>query len=143
MLKALVIFLSLAGAAAAQPNGPVGTWLAEDIAGGGVIDRLQTTLVIAEDGPRIANIGAVALLGASQAALLAQFDLAGFAVSAGSACSSGKMKESIVLKAMNVEPALATSFLRISFGPATSEQNVDAFLTEWRRVAERTAAKAA
>ena len=100
-------------------------------------------VVIAEDGPRIANIGAVALLGASQAALLAQFDLAGFAVSAGSACSSGKVKESIVLKAMNVEPALATSFLRISFGPATSEQNVDAFLTEWRRVAERTAAKAA
>ena len=100
-------------------------------------------VVIAADSPRIANIGAVALPGASQAALLAQFDLAGFAVSAGSACSSGKMKESAVLKAMDVAPDLATSFLRISFGPATSEADIDAFLAEWRQVAERTAAKAA
>jgi cysteine desulfurase len=100
-------------------------------------------VVIAEDSPRIANIGAVALPGASQAALFAQFDLAGFAVSAGSACSSGKMKESAVLAAMNVAPELATSFLRISFGPATSEQDIDALLAEWRRIAERAAAKAA
>lgn len=99
--------------------------------------------IIAEAGPRIANIGAVALPGASQASLLAQFDLAGFAVSAGSACASGKMKQSEVLAAMRVEPELASSFLRISFGPATSEADVDAFLAEWRRIAERAQAKAA
>jgi cysteine desulfurase len=100
-------------------------------------------VVIAEESPRIANIGAVALPGASQAGLLAQFDLAGFAVSAGSACSSGKMKESPVLKAMNADPAIVSSFLRISFGPQTSEADVDAFLAEWQRIAERAAARAA
>jgi cysteine desulfurase len=100
-------------------------------------------IVIAEGAPRIPNIGSVALPGASQAGLLAQFDLAGFAVSAGSACSSGKMKESQVLKAMAVEPEIASSFLRISFGPATSEMEVDSFLAEWRRIAERASAKAA
>ena len=100
-------------------------------------------VVVAEDSRRIPNIGAVALPGASQASLLAQFDLAGFAVSAGSACSSGKMKESAVLKAMDADPEIASSFLRVSFGPTTSEQEVDAFLAEWRRVADRAATRAA
>ncbi len=100
-------------------------------------------VVIAEGAPRISNIGAVALPGASQASLLVQFDLAGFAVSAGSACSSGKMKQSTVLAAMGIAPEIASSFLRISFGPTTSEADVEAFLAEWRRIADRANAKAA
>ncbi len=70
-------------------------------------------------------------------------DLAGFAVSAGSACSSGAMKESRVLKAMQVDPTIASSCLRISFGPSTSEGDVDRFLAEWTRIAERAAQRAA
>lgn len=100
-------------------------------------------VVIAEGSERIANIGAIALPGGQSSGLLVQFDLAGFAVSAGSACSSGAMKESRVLKAMQVNPAIASSFLRISFGPSTSAENVDAFLAEWRRIAERAAQRAA
>jgi cysteine desulfurase len=100
-------------------------------------------VVVAEDSPRIANIGALALPGANQASLLVQFDLAGFAVSAGSACSSGKMKESAVLSAMGVPAEIASSFLRISFGPDTREADIDAFLDEWRRIAERSAQRAA
>lgn len=100
-------------------------------------------IVIAEGSPRIATIGAVALPGADQASLLVQFDLAGFAVSAGSACSSGKMKQSEVLAAMRVAADIASSFLRISFGPSTSQADIDAFLNEWRRIAERAGARAA
>jgi cysteine desulfurase len=66
-----------------------------------------------------------------------QFDLAGLAVSAGSACSSGKMKESHVLKAMRVKPEIASAVLRVSFGPHTSADDVEAFLAEFRRIAER------
>ena len=94
-------------------------------------------VVIGEASPRIPTIGAVAMPGASNASLLVQFDLAGIAVSAGSACSSGKMKESAVLAAMGVAPDIANSFLRISFGPSTSEADVDAFLAEWQRIASR------
>jgi cysteine desulfurase len=94
-------------------------------------------VVIGEASPRIPTIGAVAMPGASNASLLVQFDLAGMAVSAGSACSSGKMKESAVLAAMGVAPDIANSFLRISFGPSTSEADVDAFLAEWQRIASR------
>jgi len=94
-------------------------------------------VVIGEEAQRIATIGAVSLPGASSASLLVQFDLAGIAVSAGSACSSGKMKESSVLAAMGVAPDVAGGFLRISFGPNTGEGEVDAFVAEWARIASR------
>jgi cysteine desulfurase len=94
-------------------------------------------VIIGEECPRVPTIGAVALPGGSSSSLLVQFDLVGIAVSAGSACSSGAMKGSAVLAAMGVAPEIAGSFLRISFGPGTSEADVDAFLTEWRRIAGR------
>lgn len=92
-------------------------------------------VIIGEGSPRLPTIGAVSLPGASSASLLVQFDLAGIAVSAGSACSSGKMKESAVLAAMGVAPEVAGGFLRISFGPYTTETEVVAFLSEWTRIA--------
>ncbi|HTK57969.1 MAG TPA: aminotransferase class V-fold PLP-dependent enzyme [Sphingomicrobium sp.] len=94
-------------------------------------------VVIGEGSSRLPTIGAVSLPGASSASLLVQFDLAGIAVSAGSACSSGKMKESAVLAAMGVPQEIANGFLRISFGPHTTEAEVDAFLAEWQRIASR------
>jgi cysteine desulfurase len=100
-------------------------------------------VIIAEGAPRVPTIGAVSLPGGSSAALLVQMDLAGIAVSAGSACSSGKAKASQVLAAMDLPEEIAAGFLRLSFGPETSEADVDGFLAEWGRIAERTAAKAA
>jgi cysteine desulfurase len=97
-------------------------------------------IVIGETSPRLATIGAVALPGAASASLLVQFDLAGIAVSAGSACSSGAMKGSAVLAAMGVEPEVAGSAIRVSFGPATSDADVDRFLAEWARIASRAKA---
>jgi cysteine desulfurase len=94
-------------------------------------------MIIGEESPRLPTIGAISLPGASNASLLVQFDLAGIAVSAGSACSSGKMKESAVLAAMGIVPDIAGGFLRISFGPHTTEADVDAFLAEWGRIAGR------
>jgi cysteine desulfurase len=94
-------------------------------------------VIIAKDVPRSPAIGAVSLPGATSMAMLVQLDLAGIAVSAGSACSSGKAKASHVLAAMSVEPEIAAGYLRISFGPETSETEVDAFLAEFGRLAER------
>jgi cysteine desulfurase len=100
-------------------------------------------VVIGDGSPRIPNIGAISLPAASSASLLVQLDLAGIAVSSGSACSSGKMKASEVLAAMRVPDDVAGGFIRVSFGPTTSEADVDRFLGEWRRIAERAGAKAA
>jgi cysteine desulfurase len=100
-------------------------------------------VIIAEESPRIPTIGAISLPGASSASLLVQCDLAGMAVSAGSACSSGKMKKSDVLEAMQVPAGIANGFLRLSFGPETSEAEIDVFLSEWRQIASRVSAQAA
>ena len=99
--------------------------------------------VIADSAPRLPTIGAIGLPGATSAALLVQFDLAGLAVSAGSACSSGKAKASHVLAAMEIEPDLARSYIRVSFGPETSEAEVDAFVAEFAAIAGRLAASKA
>ncbi len=99
--------------------------------------------VIAEGAPRAPTIGAVSMPGGASAALLVHFDLAGIAVSAGSACSSGKAKASHVLAAMEVPEEVSAGFLRLSFGPETGEAEVDAFLAEWARIAERADTKAA
>jgi cysteine desulfurase len=100
-------------------------------------------VIIAEDSPRIPTIGAISLPGAVSASLLVQCDLAGIAVSAGSACSSGKMKKSDVLEAMRVPSEIANGFLRLSFGPSTSEADIDGFLSEWQQIARRISAQAA
>jgi cysteine desulfurase len=94
--------------------------------------------IIGEERPRIATIGAMSMTGASSASLLVQFDLAGIAVSAGSACSSGKMKASHVLAAMNVPQEIAEGFIRVSFGPDTSEGDVERFLGVWQSIHGRS-----
>jgi cysteine desulfurase len=100
-------------------------------------------VVIAEDSPRLPTIGAISLPGAASASLLVQCDLAGIAVSAGSACSSGKMKKSDVLEAMGISAEIANGFLRLSFGSATTEADIDTFLSEWQQIASRVSAQAA
>ncbi len=99
--------------------------------------RAAGGVILAEGSPRVPTIGALALPGAVSASLLVQLDLAGFAVSAGSACSSGRMKDSHVLSAMGVPPGIAGATLRVSFGPDTSVADVDAFLAEFTRIAAR------
>ena len=99
--------------------------------------------VVAAVNERIPTIGAYAVSGVSSASQLVQFDLAGIAISAGSACSSGSMKPSRVLAAMGVPPEISGSVIRVSFGPETSGDDVDRFLAEWRRIAERAGTRAA
>ena len=99
--------------------------------------RAAGGIVIGDDSPRLPTIGSVAFPGASSASLVVQFDLAGIAVSAGAACSSGKMKGSGVLVAMNARSDVIDSAIRVSFGPHTDGADIDAFLAEWSRIAAR------
>jgi cysteine desulfurase len=105
--------------------------------------RQEGGVIIGEESPRIATIGAMAMPGVSSASLLVQFDLAGIAVSAGSACSSGKMKASDVLAAMGAPGEISSSFVRVSFGPDTSEGDIERFLGAWRDIRARASRAAA
>jgi cysteine desulfurase len=66
-----------------------------------------------------------------------QMDLAGFAVSAGSACSSGKVVASSVLTAMGLSEADAACALRVSLGPDTTEEEVMRFADAWGAAHDR------
>jgi len=100
-------------------------------------------LVIAADAPRIPTIGAYAMPGVASASQLVQLDLAGISVSAGSACSSGSMKPSRVLAAMDIPAEVAGTVIRVSVGPSTTESDIERLLAEWRRIASRAKAAAA
>jgi cysteine desulfurase len=75
--------------------------------------------------------------GTVSAAQLIEFDMAGFAVSAGSACSSGSLKPSHVLAAMGWSEKAAGEVIRVSFGPRTSETEIDRFAAAWSELAAR------
>jgi cysteine desulfurase len=93
--------------------------------------------IVAGAAPRIATIAGYRMPGVPAAAQMMQLDLAGIAVSAGSACSSGSLKASPVLAAMGVPEAVAREVIRVSFGPRTQASDIDAFLAEWRALFAR------
>jgi cysteine desulfurase len=70
-------------------------------------------------------------------------DLAGFAVSAGSACSSGKVRASRVLKAMGYDEALAGQAIRVSIGPGVTKDDVGRFAQAWTAAYGRARTRAA
>ncbi|HEX4739099.1 MAG TPA: aminotransferase class V-fold PLP-dependent enzyme [Allosphingosinicella sp.] len=96
----------------------------------GIVDAGGET--VAADAPRIATIACYRMPGVPAAAQMMQLDLAGIAVSAGSACSSGSLKTSPVLAAMGWTEGAAREVIRVSFGPSTRESDIDALLAEWR-----------
>jgi cysteine desulfurase len=90
--------------------------------------------IIAKATPRIATIATYRMPGVTSATQLIQFDLAGIAVSAGSACSSGTIKASPVLAAMGWNETAASEVVRVSFGPDTSRADVYRFIEAWKRI---------
>ncbi len=76
--------------------------------------------------------------GVAANAQLIRFDLGGIAVSAGSACASGSLKPSHVLRAMGWDEARTREVVRVSFGRSTSEADVERFIAACRGVARET-----
>lgn len=99
--------------------------------------------IVGREAGRLPTIGAYAMPELSAMAQLVRFDALGFAVSAGSACSSGKVKTSHVLEALGAPPEFAEKVIRVSFGPSTSEAEVDAFAAAWASLAHEAKARAA
>jgi cysteine desulfurase len=89
------------------------------------------TIFVGQDATRLPNTLCMATPGWKGETQVMQMDLAGFAISAGSACSSGKVRASRVLKAMGYDDATASGAIRISLGPDTSEQDVMRFADSW------------
>jgi cysteine desulfurase len=80
---------------------------------------------------RLPNTSCLAMPGVTSAVQLMAFDLAGLAVSAGSACSSGKIARSHVLEAMGVSADEAANAIRVSLGWTTTLQEIDRLVGAW------------
>lgn len=101
------------------------------------------TIVYGEGASRLPNTTLFATPGMPAETSLIALDLAGIAVSSGSACSSGKVASSHVLAAMGVPAELARCALRVSTGPTTTARDVEMFLGAWSDFIERRLARAA
>ena len=114
-------------------------------------DRLETAalnavpeaLVIGAGVPRLPNTTALALPGIASETQIIALDLDGVMVSAGAACSSGKVGPSHVLSAMGLPPGIAGCTIRISLGWTTTDSDIDHFLDAWTALARRATPRAA
>jgi cysteine desulfurase len=87
--------------------------------------------IVGESTPRLPNTSCIIMPGISSEVQLMNADLAGFAVSAGSACSSGRVEPSHVLRAMGVPDALAGCAIRVSAGWNTAPDEIQAYTKHW------------
>jgi cysteine desulfurase len=94
-------------------------------------------VVVGAAVPRLPNTSAIAMPGTSAETQVIALDLDGVMVSAGAACSSGKVGPSHVLAAMGVAPEIASSTIRVSLGWSTSEADVDRFVQSWAALYRR------
>jgi len=97
--------------------------------------------VIGEGSPRLAGTSSFARPGFRAETQVMALDLAGVCVSAGSACSSGKVKRSLVLLAMGADDTLAESAIRTSFGWDTRPEDFGRVTDAWLEAARRTVLK--
>ena len=112
-------------------------------------DRLERRLravcpsapVFGAAAPRLPNTTCIAMPGVAAETQVIAFDLAGIAVGAGAACSSGRVTRSNVLAAMGVGDDLASTAIRVSLGWTTGEADVERFIEVWTSVYARMAAR--
>ncbi|MGR3269488.1 aminotransferase class V-fold PLP-dependent enzyme [Thalassococcus profundi] len=103
----------------------------------------KETIFVGKSGSRLPNTSCLITPGWKGETQVMQMDLAGFAISAGSACSSGKVRASRVLQAMGHDEIAASSAIRVSLGPETTESDVLRFAETWLRQHAKFRARAA
>ncbi|AXI46602.1 aminotransferase [Sulfitobacter sp. SK012] len=94
-------------------------------------DAAKTTILVGKDADRLPNTSCLMTPGWKGETQVMQMDLAGIAISAGSACSSGKLRASSVLTAMGYDANEAASAIRVSLGLETTPEDVMRFTETW------------
>lgn len=91
----------------------------------GILAHLTHVIIHGKNEPRVCNTSNIAFLGVDGETLVMALDLAGVAASHGSACSSGALESSRVLRAMGIESRMARCSLRFSLSRFTTEAEID------------------
>ncbi|MEM6760899.1 MAG: cysteine desulfurase family protein [Pseudomonadota bacterium] len=136
-----------AAAAAAQRDIEAGAWdrvaQLRNILEFTLAEASPMTIFVGKEVPRLPNTSCFITPGWKGETQVMQMDLAGFAISAGSACSSGKVKASRVLQAMGHAQADAACAVRVSLGPDTTEEDIMRFAETWAQKLNKHQARAA
>jgi cysteine desulfurase len=103
----------------------------------------KTTIFVGKEANRLPNTLCLATPGWKGESQVIQMDLAGFAISAGSACSSGKVRASTVLREMGYDDDTASSAIRVSLGLDTTKEDVLGFAEAWLEKERKFHARAA
>ncbi|MBI1261590.1 MAG: aminotransferase class V-fold PLP-dependent enzyme [Rhizobiales bacterium] len=98
-------------------------------------------VIFGKDAPRLPNTSYFAAKGPESEMQLMALDLEGIAVSAGAACSSGKVGRSRVLEAMGVQDEIARSAIRMSLGWTSTRDDIEKLLAAWSQIQNRAAAR--
>ncbi|MDX2159588.1 MAG: cysteine desulfurase family protein [Hyphomicrobiaceae bacterium] len=96
-----------------------------------ILALTPSAVVVGCGAPRLSNTTCLSLPGRRAEVLVAVLDLAGIAVSAGAACSSGKVSASATLAAMALPREVIDGAIRVSQGPSTTDEDIAAFLAAW------------
>jgi cysteine desulfurase len=108
----------------------------------GVLVRVPDAVLTGHRTERLPNNASFVIRGADGASLVTALDLEGFAVSSGSACTSGDTEPSHVILALGIDRETAKGSLRVTVGRATTEADVEAFLVALPKIVERIRGKA-
>ena len=112
---------------------------------GALRDRMEAAILQASPesrifgarSPRLPNTSYFTMPGVPGETQVIAMDLAGYAISSGSACASGKVKRSRVLVGMGASDSDAVNAIRVSLGPTTTDEDVDGFLRAWTALLEK------
>ncbi|MEL7281098.1 MAG: cysteine desulfurase family protein [Pseudomonadota bacterium] len=108
-----------------------------------LVNRVEGLTFVGKENARLPNTSCIIAPGWKGETQVMAMDLAGFAISAGSACSSGKVRSSRVLAAMGFDEMDAACAIRVSLGPETTEEMITRFAETWARHYEKHRARAA
>lgn len=131
------------GAAAKASKAPHNMAALRDAMEAAVLARVPGAVIHAAAAPRLANTSLIGHPGLDAETQVMAMDLAGICVSAGAACSSGKVRASHVLAAMGHGEDVARSAIRISIGRSTSRADLDQFVDAYAQHVARAARKPA
>ena len=106
----------------------------------GVARAIPDTIVTGHRTERLPNNASFVFRGADGASLVMALDMAGFAVSSGSACTSGDTEPSAVILALGIDRETAKGSLRVTVGRGTTDADVDAFLAALPEIVSRVRA---
>ncbi len=107
-----------------------------------IAEAAPDTVVVGALALRLPNTAAIAMPGTPAETQVIALDLDGVMVSAGAACSSGKVGPSHVLAAMRAAPEIALSTIRISLGWSSTEAEIEHFLHAWTQLYRRRRGRA-